>query len=232
MLVARKRLLAADGSPIAVAHGSVLNTLVGTLRDMHPKQWKDISAEFKGMLIEDRGEEISAVKLLGAENILIVLRGNSGSGKSTIAAELKKAIGDDALLISKDILRDDFISPDSPSYYKVLGDMIRNLADIGAKYGYVVIIDGVVGRPKHDALLSELFARFDKNFVYTFDIPFEETLRRHATRTKSDEFGEPEMRQWYREHDHLGSETETIVDHTKSKEETVQMILKEIEEIY
>ena len=232
MLVARQRLLDADGSPIAVTHGSVLNTLVGTLRGLPPKQWKDISAGFKGMLIEDRGEEISSVELMGAENILVVLRGNSGSGKSTVAAELRKELGDNVLLISKDMLKEDFITPDSPSYYSVLGDMIRNLADIGAKYGYIVIIDGVVGRPKHDALLSELFAKFDRNFVYTFDIPFEETLRRHATRLKSNDFGEAEMRQWYRERDHLGIEAETIIDHTKSKEEAVQMILDEIKEIY
>jgi broad specificity phosphatase PhoE/predicted kinase len=232
MFVARRRLLAADGSPIAVTHGSVLNTLVGSSRGLPPKQWKDISAEFKGQLIEDRGEDISGVELFGAENILVILRGNSGSGKSTVAEGLRDKLGDNVLLISKDMLREEFITPESPSYYSVLGDMIRNLADIGAKYGYIVIIDGMVGHPKHDALLSELFAKFDKSLVYTLDIPLEETLRRHATRKKADEFGEPEMREWYRKRDHLGIESEIIVGPEKSRDEVVKMIVDQIKEIY
>jgi len=232
MLIARRRLLAADGSPIAVTHGSVLNTLVGSSRNLPPKQWKDISAEFKGMLIEDQGEEISGIELLGAENILVILRGNSGSGKSTVAESLRDKLGDNVLLISKDTLKEDFITPESPSYYKVLGDMIRNLADIGAKYGYIVIIDGMVGRPKHDALLDELFAKFDKSLVYTLDIPFEETLRRHAARDKANDFGEREMRAWYRERDHLGIESEVVVGPEQSRDEVVKRILDQIKEIY
>jgi broad specificity phosphatase PhoE/predicted kinase len=232
MVVARRRLLAADGSPIAVTHGSMLNTLVGSSRGLPPKQWKDISAEFKGQLIEDKGEDISSVELLGAENILVILRGNSGSGKSTVAEGLRDRLGDNVLLISKDMLKEDFITPESPSYYNVLGDMIRNLADIGAKYGYIVIIDGMVGRPKHDALLAELFAKFDKSLVYTLDIPFEETLRRHATRTKADDFGEQEMRAWYREGDRLGIESEIVVGPEKSRDEVVKMILDQIKEFY
>ncbi len=232
MVVARGRLLAADGSPIAVTHGSVLNTLVGSSRGLPPKQWKDIGAEFKGQLIEDKGGDISGVELLGAENILVILRGNSGSGKSTVAEGLRGKLGDNVLLISKDMLKEDFITPESPSYYNVLGDMIRNLADIGAKYGYIVIIDGMVGRPKHDVLLAELFAKFDRSLVYTLDIPFEETLRRHATRAKADDFGEQEMRAWYREGDRLGIESEIVVGPEKSRDEVVKMILDQIKESY
>ena len=38
-------------------------------------------------------------------------------------------------------------------------------------------------------------------YSYYFDIPFEETVRRHQTRSKSQEFGEELMRQWWREKD-------------------------------
>ena len=36
---------------------------------------------------------------------LIILRGNSGSGKTTVARELQKKIGSNTLLISQDVIR-------------------------------------------------------------------------------------------------------------------------------
>ncbi len=36
-------------------------------------------------------------------------------------------------------------------------------------------------------------------YAYYFDIPFEETVRRHNTRDKKQEFGEEDMRRWWRE---------------------------------
>ncbi len=36
---------------------------------------------------------------------LIILRGNSGSGKTTIAKELQKKLGSNTLLISQDVIR-------------------------------------------------------------------------------------------------------------------------------
>ena len=38
-------------------------------------------------------------------------------------------------------------------------------------------------------------------YSYYFDIPFEETIRRHQTRSKSQEFGEEHMRGWWRKKD-------------------------------
>lgn len=228
MITARTKLFAADGSPLVVTHGSVLNTMIGTTRGLTVRQWKDISAEFKGQIIQDSGAEISGIEL--PTNTLIVLRGNSGSGKSTVAIELRDKLGDKVMLISKDTIKDEFISPDSPDYYEVLADIIRNIATIGMKRNYTVIIDGVVGRPKHDGLLFDLIDKFDKGFVYSMDIPFEETLRRHATRPKSQLFGEEEMKKWYRQHDHLGVDNENIIDHTKSRDEIVQLILDQMKE--
>lgn len=41
---------------------------------------------------------------------LIVLRGNSGSGKTTIAKELQKRFGNNAMLISQDVIRRDMLN--------------------------------------------------------------------------------------------------------------------------
>ena len=38
-------------------------------------------------------------------------------------------------------------------------------------------------------------------YAYYFDMSFEETLKRHQTRACRDEFGEKEMKSWWREKD-------------------------------
>lgn len=41
---------------------------------------------------------------------LIILRGNSGSGKTTIAKELQKRFGTNTMLISQDVIRRDMLT--------------------------------------------------------------------------------------------------------------------------
>ena len=41
---------------------------------------------------------------------LIVLRGNSGSGKTTVAKELQKVLGSNTMLISQDVIRRDMLN--------------------------------------------------------------------------------------------------------------------------
>ena len=43
---------------------------------------------------------------------LIILRGNSGSGKTTIAKELQKLFGKNTMLISQDIIRREMLNVD------------------------------------------------------------------------------------------------------------------------
>lgn len=42
-------------------------------------------------------------------NKLIILRGNSGSGKTTIAKELQQVFGKNTMLISQDVIRRDML---------------------------------------------------------------------------------------------------------------------------
>ncbi len=86
---------------------------------------------------------------------LVILRGNSGSGKSSVARALQRRRGRGHLaVVSQDVVR-----------REVLGQLVRD----------------------HHGLTR----------AYFWDLPFEETLRRHATKDKADEFGEAEMREWW-----------------------------------
>ncbi len=59
------------------------------------------------------------------------------------------------------------------------------------------------------------------------DTSFEETMRRHATRPQVAEFGEAEMRGWYRALDLLPGGVEQIIPATNSLEETVRQVMRD-----
>lgn len=60
-------------------------------------------------------------------------------------------------------------------------------------------------------MLHKLASNFDEVYVYYFDIPFEETLVRHASKSNTHEFGEKEMREWWNEKDYLNMPNEKIL---------------------
>lgn len=122
------------------------------------------------MKIENRNVIIyiyGIVKLYYKESYmykLIILRGNSGSGKTTVSKELQKKFGKNTMYISQDIVR---------------------------RY---------------------------------FDIPFEETVRRHQMRDKCNEFGAEAMRKWWREKDYSDVLDERITGQEYDKDSIVNKI--------
>lgn len=132
---------------------------------------------------------------------LIILRGNSGSGKTTVAKELQKKFGYNTMLISQDEIRRNILWVKDGIDTKALPLMIELL-----KYGYehsdIVILKGIMYEEWHNLLFKVANELYGSNvYSYYFDIPFEETIRRHQTRSKSQEFGEEHMRGWWREKD-------------------------------
>lgn len=94
---------------------------------------------------------------------LIILRGNSGSGKTTVAKMLQEKFGANTMLIFHDMV-----------------------------------------------------------------LPFEETVRRHSTKPNRGEFGEAEMRRWWKEEDYLSMIPQTILKEDISLEAAVERIYREV----
>lgn len=155
---------------------------------------------------------------------LIVIRGNSGSGKSTVASELRHRMGYGTMLIPQDTVRRDIIrvadEQNNPSI-----ELIANIAKYGNSIGYDVIIEGILDKKKYGAMLSEIAHDFSEVYVYYFDLSFDETLARHSTKERSNEFGEREMRQWWVEKDYLNWPNETLLGSGLSKEDIIHTII-------
>jgi hypothetical protein len=156
---------------------------------------------------------------------LIVLRGNSGSGKSSVAAELRVRYGRGIALVGQDYLRRVVLRErDIP------GGANIGLIDMVARYalgcGFHVIIDGILDAARYGVMLEAL--RRDHRGVsywYYLDVPFEETMRRHATRPQATEFGREEMQRWYRELDLLPGGVEQVVPASNSLDDIVRQVM-------
>ena len=61
-------------------------------------------------------------------------------------------------------------------------------------------------------------------YSYYWDIPFEETLIRHSTKPNCNDFGEEDMRRWWKEKDYLDTNPQTIIEKDLSLEDAVNLI--------
>lgn len=159
---------------------------------------------------------------------LIILRGNSGSGKTTIAKELQKKIGSNTLVISQDAIRREMLmASDGPDTLAL--PLLKDLLRYGKEHCETVILEGIMVADWYHPLFELAKELYGNNiYAYYFDIPFVETLKRHKTRAKSEEFGEEEMREWWVEKDYVDILDEVTITEDKDKETIVQEVYSAI----
>lgn len=134
---------------------------------------------------------------------LIILRGNSGSGKTTIAKGLQEKFGPGTMVISQDIVRREMLYVKDGEKPKVM-ELLYLLTMYGKDTCDIVILERIFNSKWYKSLFESLKKEFGENiYAYYFDIPFEETLKRHKTRACKDEFGEEEMKKWWNGRDLL-----------------------------
>lgn len=155
---------------------------------------------------------------------LIILRGNSGSGKTTIAKELQRHFGRNTMLISQDVIRRDMLWVKDGESTEAI-PLMKELLAYGIKHSDIVILEGIMYADWYKPLF-ELAIRLcgTEVYAYYFDLPFEETLKRHQTKPNCNEFGEEAMRNWWREKDFSDVLRERII----TSEKEIQDIVTEI----
>ena len=116
---------------------------------------------------------------------LVILRGNSGSGKTTVARVLQRKIGFNTMLISQDEIRRNMLWVKDGIDTKALPLMIE-LLKYGNEHSDIVILEGIMYDEWYSPLFNLANELYGANvYSYYFDIPFEETVRRHQTRSKA-----------------------------------------------
>lgn len=160
---------------------------------------------------------------------LILLRGNSGSGKTTLAHMLQHKLGRGTLVISQDVIRRDMLwardTKDGPA-----APLMINLVQYGRRHCDYVILEGILFSETYEALFRCIQAEYAAEDIhaYYYDIPFEETLRRHETKPNRADFGPEAMRDWWKEKDYIGYLPEKMLTQKLALEDAMELVLEDI----
>lgn len=159
---------------------------------------------------------------------LIIIRGNSGSGKTTVAKALQRKFGHNTMVISHDVVRRDMLWVRDGEGTKAL-PLLIHLLQYGRKNSEVVILEGILDAKVYRELFETAKKEFSSNiYAYYYDLPFEETLLRHQTKPNCHEFGEEDMRRWWNEKDFIGSIPEKALTKEISLEDATELIYREV----
>lgn len=159
---------------------------------------------------------------------LVILRGNSGSGKSSAAKALQRRIGRNTLLIPQDTVRREMLWAHDGKDTAAL-PLLTELLRYGAAHCEYVILEGILDSDWYRPLFETAVEIFkNRIFAYYWDLPFEETLKRHETKPNKTDFGEQDMRRWWKEKDFIGIISEKIFKEEVSLENAVDMIYGDV----
>ncbi len=163
---------------------------------------------------------------------LIILRGNSGSGKTTAAKALQKRFGPNTMLISHDMIRMQILHVSGKTGIEKSQPLMIELLKYGRQHSEITILEGILDSVEYRELFECCLLEYGAGNIdaFYYDLPFEETLLRHQTKPNRMEFGEAEMRRWWREKDYLPMIREQIITREISLDELVEMICQTIGE--
>lgn len=159
---------------------------------------------------------------------LIILRGPSGAGKSTVARKLHSESKRKVVLIEQDYYREQLINnslgtKDTSKAMRL--EMFETDIRIALKHNFDVIVEGILNPQTYVPVFERIReVSHVEAFMFYFDVSFEETARRHATRGKAGRFSADEMKEWYEFAQKSSLDWEVIVPEQSSLEETIANI--------
>ncbi len=159
------------------------------------------------------------------ETNLIVLRGPSGSGKSSAARAVRDAQKDQTAIVEQDYWRRIVLKEkDIPNGLNI--ELIKKTTLFLLNNSYHVIMEGIFDSDRYSEMFKEIITEHPiNNYFFYFNISLEETIRRHQYKPNKDEFGEKELRKWYKDNDLLRFVKEEIISENLSLEQIVEQIL-------
>lgn len=160
---------------------------------------------------------------------LIILRGNSGSGKTSVAKALQKRFGPNTMLISQDMIRMQILHVWGREGVDKSLPLLIELVKYGRRHSDVTILEGILDSTAYRLLFEAAIGEYGSDiFAYYYDLPFEETLIRHGTKPNHADFGEEDMRRWWRERDTLNLISEIIFQKDLSLEGAIEKIYRDV----
>ena len=125
------------------------------------------------------------------------------------------------MLISQDVIRRNILNVKDGENTQAI-PLLKELITYGNSHSDVVILEGIMYANWYKPLFERAIQLYDtKIYPYYFDLPFEETLKRHQTKPNCHEFHEEAMRKWWREKDFSDILNEVRITSKKNVESIV-----------
>lgn len=165
------------------------------------------------------------VKTGSSETRLIVIRGNSASGKSSLARAIREARPRGIAIVGQDQLRREILHvPDRP------GNPTVGYLDLSARYaldhGLQVIVEGILYSRIYGDMLDQLIADHrGLTRCYRYQLDFADTAHRHASKPQAHEYGPDRMREWWLDSDPLPDHPETLIGVEVSLGDATKLVL-------
>lgn len=159
---------------------------------------------------------------------LILVLGNSASGKTTLANQLQNVFGSNqCLLLHQDVLRRDVLHADDHAGTPAI-DLIADVLLFGASHYPLVVLEGILRRDVYGAMLIQTSQYFDQpSLTYYLDVPFELTWQRNLSKTTP--FTRHQLMSWWLANDQL-TEKDRILAATETTD-NFAMVLKDWQRI-
>lgn len=160
---------------------------------------------------------------------LIVIRGNSGAGKGTVAKKVREKSAHKIAIVEQDYIRRFILKEkeNNPEALPKITGLIEQTVLFLVNHGYSVILDGILLKERYGDMLARLKNACPNHYFFYMDVSFEETLKRHATKPIAHEFGETEMRRWYTPKDMTGFKGEIVIPESTTIDEATNLVLSQ-----
>lgn len=187
-----------------------------------PPLWGNRSGPLAGQLLWPTLPDVPAP----TATRLIVLRGNSGAGKSSVAAELRRRCGRGLAVVAQDNVRRTILKEvDQPGAVNI--GLIEQVVRYSLDHGYHVVLEGILYADHYGDMLRRLQRDLTtRAHFYYLDISLDESVARHETRPQARDFTADDMGSWYRSCDLVQGLREMVVAEATVMTATADLIVR------
>ncbi|WP_179888475.1 M15 family metallopeptidase [Streptomyces sp. wa1063] len=160
----------------------------------------------------------------------MVLRGNSASGKSSVAQGLRDHYGRGVAIVGQDVIRRNVLREHDTTggaNIALLGRIARQALDAG----FHVVLEGILHADRYGHMITSLVRDHrGVSACYYLDVPLESTLARHASKADAaylEQVTDSHLTSWYRELDLLPGGLEAVIPVDSTLQETVARIVRD-----
>lgn len=127
-------------------------------------------------------------------SLLIIVRGPSGSGKSSVANAVRQCHGRGMAVLGQDVMRRTLLWEKKDLPGGLAPEFIAHSAGFLLNAGWPVVVEGILAADRYRSALRELItAHLGRSLVYFLAVELAETFARHATRPEASQFSTSEM---------------------------------------